>query len=121
MIYSMWGGKSSGTMNQYTKEQLYKIGVDVGEYFRGRENVILITGGETTPHFVDTGRTGTDYDYEKLVTQDYDTSLTRPTMLGEHRYETGVGEDGIIQQGFYIFPFSQEQLPMPMVTMLCGK
>ena len=57
MLYCMWAGRKSGTMNRYTPSQLYEIGFDIGSHFGGRDNVIFVTGGESTPGFVDTVRT----------------------------------------------------------------
>lgn len=147
MVYCMWAGKKAGTMNNYTPQQLYNIGRSIGRHFRGKDNVILVTGGESTPHYIDTahtsaigrglkegcdgknlvgvhpvsghssseffancqwidfymiqgksGITGGKYDYEPLVTNDFNTQPARPTLLIEHRYESGTAEDPIIQR-----------------------
>lgn len=41
---------------------------------------------------------GITYDLSKAVTKDYDNVQRRPTMVGEHRYESGTTEDPIIQR-----------------------
>lgn len=53
MIYTLWGGAKAGTMNRYSKDQLYQMGKAVGQYFGGKHAVILVTGGETTPHYIE--------------------------------------------------------------------
>lgn len=147
MIYCMWAGAKSGTMNNYTPQQLYDIGLKIGRHFHGKDNVILVTGGESTPHFIDTAYTaaigrglkqgckgrnlvgvhpvsehsssdffatcpwidfymiqgksnlsGSNYDYERLITRDFNRRPTRPTMLIEHRYESGTAEDPLTQR-----------------------
>jgi hypothetical protein len=55
MVYAMWGGKA-GTMNGYSIEHLHDIGVKLGQHFKGKKNVILVAGGESTPNFVDVDR-----------------------------------------------------------------
>jgi hypothetical protein len=57
MIYTMWGGKSSGTMNRYTPAQLATLGRALGRRYAGVPNVIFCVGGECTPpHHVDAER-----------------------------------------------------------------
>jgi hypothetical protein len=55
MVYSMWGGHA-GTMNGYSVAHLHDIGVKLGEHFKGKKNVILVAGGESTPDFVSADR-----------------------------------------------------------------
>jgi hypothetical protein len=56
MLYSMWAGKKSGTMGNYTAAQLNGIGQQLGARFRGRSNVILCAGGESSPNYIDVER-----------------------------------------------------------------
>ena len=150
MLYSMWGGKSSGIMQKYTPAQLSKIGQELGHKYSGIPNVIFCVGGESTPpHHVDAERVNAlgaalkvgceghnlvtvhpeseyssssffanaswldfslcqaksscdpksvAYDAAALVARDWETSPVKPTMMGEHRYESGVKEDPLIQR-----------------------
>ncbi len=56
MLYAMWGGSKSGTMNTYTPDQLHLLGERLGKHFRAKSNVILCAGGESTPPYVDVDR-----------------------------------------------------------------
>ena len=57
MIYTMWAGKSSGTMNHYTAAQLAKVGSALGHRYGGVPNVIFCAGGESSPpHHIDAER-----------------------------------------------------------------
>ncbi len=58
MLYAMWAGKKSGTMNNYTKPELNKIGRALGSRYKGQANVILCAGGESTPRFVEADLAG---------------------------------------------------------------
>ncbi len=149
MIYTMWAGRTSGTMNQYTAAQLERLGQAIGRHFAGVKSVILCVGGESTPHYIDaehgdalgrglkagcagrnlvtvhpvggtsasrtfaaapwldfflcqaksgTGAQNAAYDAAALVAADFARVPAKPTMMGEHRYETGVDEDPIIQR-----------------------
>src|ERR1700678_4047278 len=55
LVYAMWGGKA-GTMNGYSAQPLHDIGVKLGRHFKGKKNVILVAGGESTPTNVDVDR-----------------------------------------------------------------
>ncbi len=149
MLYAMWAGEKAGTMNNYTAEQLNKIGRELGEHFRGVANVILCVGGEASPRYIEvervnaigrglkdgcagenlvtvhpcsgnssskffadspwldfymsqaksgTGAVNAAYDAAALVEKDFHTTPLKPTMMGEHRYETGTAEDPVIQR-----------------------
>jgi hypothetical protein len=149
MLYSMWAGEKAGTMNNYTAEQLNKIGRELGEHFRGVPNVILCAGGEASPRYIEvervnaigqglkdgcagenlvtvhpcspnssskfyanspwldfymsqaksgTGTANAAYDAAALVEKDFQITPLKPTMMAEHRYETGTTEDPIIQR-----------------------
>jgi hypothetical protein len=41
---------------------------------------------------------GITYDFTKAITKDHDLNQIKPTMLAEHRYESGTTEDPIIQR-----------------------
>ncbi|MEP6747973.1 MAG: DUF4038 domain-containing protein [Bacteroidota bacterium] len=41
---------------------------------------------------------GTNYDLTNAVTTDYHSGIVKPTMVAEHRYESGIDEDPIIQR-----------------------
>jgi hypothetical protein len=56
MIYAMWAGEKSGTMNYYTAAQLTKMGHALGRHYRGVPNVIFCAGGEATPHYIEEER-----------------------------------------------------------------
>ena len=56
MLYAMWGGKTSGTMNDYSLDQLHTIGLKLGARYKSRANVILVAGGESTPPNVEVDR-----------------------------------------------------------------
>ncbi len=56
MLYAMWGGKTSGTMNTYSLDQLHTIGLKLGARYKTRANVILVAGGESTPPNVEVDR-----------------------------------------------------------------
>ena len=57
MLYALWAGKNSGTMNHYTPAQLAKMGRALGHRYAGVSNVIFCAGGESTPpEHVDAGR-----------------------------------------------------------------
>ena len=43
-------------MNRYSVPHLHDIGVKLGEHFKGKKNVILVAGGESTPDFVNADR-----------------------------------------------------------------
>jgi hypothetical protein len=147
MLYSMWAGKKSGTMSDYTAAQLHAIGQQLGARFQGRSNVILCAGGEASPNYIDVERVnamgsglktgcaglnlvtvhpvsgnssskffatspwldfymsqgksatnGGSYDAAALVLGDFSVTPAKPTMMAEHRYETGTSEDPIIQR-----------------------
>jgi hypothetical protein len=53
MVYAMWAGKTSGTMNTYTSAQLHSIGMRVGARLKDHDNVILVAGGESSPPYID--------------------------------------------------------------------
>jgi hypothetical protein len=53
MVYAMWAGKDSGTMNTYTTAQLHSIGLRLGARLKDHDNIILVAGGESTPPYVD--------------------------------------------------------------------
>ncbi len=53
MVYAMWAGKNSGTMNTYTPAQLHSIGLRVGASLKDHDNVILVAGGESSPPYID--------------------------------------------------------------------
>lgn len=149
ILYTMWAGKTSGTMNNYTPAQLSRIGTAVGAHFRGKKNVILCAGGEASPHYIavesvnalgaalkagcrgenlvtvhpvsgnstskfyrgapwldfymsqgksSLGEASARFDAAKLVADDWKLEETKPTLMGEHRYETGVAEDPLLQR-----------------------
>lgn len=149
MIYAMWAGKTAGSMNNYTAEQLRIVGENLGRHFRGVKNVILCAGGEASPHYIEeervnaigaglkagcagenlvtvhpvsgnstskfyakspwldfymsqgksgNGAANTAYDAAALVEGDFRVSPVKPTMMGEHRYESGRTEDALIQR-----------------------
>ena len=51
MMYSMWAGKTAGTMNNYTPEQLENMGRALGSRYAGVSNVIFCAGrGSPRPH-----------------------------------------------------------------------
>ena len=52
MVFAMWGGKKSGTMNRYTVSQLHTIGLRLGERLKRHDNVILVAGGESSPPYI---------------------------------------------------------------------
>ncbi len=56
MLYTMWAGTKAGTMNEYTAEQLNRIGKALGARYRGVKNVIFCAGGEATPHYIEVGK-----------------------------------------------------------------
>ncbi len=41
---------------------------------------------------------GVTYDLTKAITKDYTLAIIKPTMVAEHRYESGITEDPIIQR-----------------------
>jgi hypothetical protein len=41
---------------------------------------------------------GITYDFTKAISKDHDLNPAKPTMLAEHRYESGTSEDPIIQR-----------------------
>ena len=41
---------------------------------------------------------GIGFDISKPVSKDYNLPVVKPTMVGEHRYETGISEDPLIQR-----------------------
>jgi hypothetical protein len=149
MMFAMWGGRKSGTMNGYTPDQLEKLGRALGQRYRGVKNVIFCAGGESTPNFVDVDRVkaigkglkdgcggenlvtlhptaghstsrffakaewldfymsqaksgsspeSVTYDAAALVMGDAKVEPLKPTMMAEHRYEVGTGEDPLIQR-----------------------
>ena len=49
MLYTMWAGKTAGTMNHYTAAQLSTLGRALGRRYAGVPNVIFCVGGEATP------------------------------------------------------------------------
>jgi hypothetical protein len=150
MIFTLWAGEDSGTMNRYSPAQLSKIGHALGKRYAGIPNVIFCVGGEATPpHHIDAERVnalglalkeGCDgknlvtvhpesgyssarffaksswldfsmiqakssrdvssatYDAAALVSADWQISPLMPTMMGEHRYESGTQEDPLIQR-----------------------
>lgn len=149
MLYSLWAGKTSGTMNDYNPQQLTAMGHALGKRYAGVPNVIFCVGGEATPNYVDVDRTNalglalkkgcagrnlvtvhttskhsgseffansswldfsmsqgnssnqqasTDYDASSLVTRDWETTPTKPALMAEHRYESGIEEDPLIQR-----------------------
>jgi len=53
MVYAMWAGQKSGTMNTYTTAQLHSIGLRVGASLKDHDNVILVAGGESSPPYID--------------------------------------------------------------------
>lgn len=156
MLYTMWSGKSTGIMNNYTAEQLYILGKKIGIKYKNYRNVILVAGGESSPPYIDTIRVnamgnglkdgcennnlvtvhpcsphsnseyfstakwldfymtqgksninGMIYDLTKAITKDYALTIIKPTMVAEHRYESGINEDPIIQRrSLYLSVFS---------------
>ncbi len=150
MIYTMWAGKSSGTMNHYTAAQLAKVGSALGHRYGGVPNVIFCAGGESSPpHHIDADRVNAIgqalkegcagrnlvtlhpeseyssskffadaswldfymsqaksgsgprnvlYDAAALVLADWVVTPPKPTMMAEHRYESGTAEDPLIQR-----------------------
>lgn len=149
IIYPMWAGEKSGTMNNYTPMQLEAIGKELGARYAGVPNVMFSAGGEATPHYIDVDRVNamgrglkegcagrnlvtlhpmspfsssdyyasspwldfdliqaksgvapanTAFDAAALVLKDWARTPVRPTMMGEHRYESGTQEDPIIQR-----------------------
>src|SRR5476651_1407306 len=56
MIYTMWSGKTTGVMNNYTSDQLFTLGKSIGLRYKGYRNVILVAGGESSPPYIDTMR-----------------------------------------------------------------
>jgi hypothetical protein len=154
MIFTLWAGESSGTMNHYTPAQLSAIGHALGKRYAGVPNVIFCVGGEATPpHHIDAervnalglalkegcegrnlvtvhpeseyssarffaksswldfsmiqakssrGPSSVTYDAAALVLADGQIAPPMPTMMGEHRYESGTREDPLIQRrGLY--------------------
>jgi hypothetical protein len=51
MIFTLWAGEDSGTMNRYSPAQLSKIGHALGKRYAGIPNVIFCVGGEATPSY----------------------------------------------------------------------
>jgi hypothetical protein len=149
ILYPMWAGEKSGTMNNYTPAQLETVGKELGARYAGVPNVMFSAGGEATPHYIDVERVNamgralkegcagrnlvtlhpmspfssstyyanspwldfnliqaksgvapanTAYDAAALVLKDWARTPVRPTMMGEHRYESGTQEDPIIQR-----------------------
>ncbi|TCC91744.1 DUF4038 domain-containing protein [Pedobacter frigiditerrae] len=50
---------------------------------------------------------GIGYDFRHLVSRDFNLAPTKPTIMIEHRYETGIAEDPIIQRrSLYLSVFS---------------
>jgi hypothetical protein len=56
MIYAMWAGEKSGTMNNYTAAQLTALGHALGRHYAGVANVIFCAGGESTPPYIEVDR-----------------------------------------------------------------
>ncbi len=156
MLYTMWSGKTTGIMNNYTAEQLYILGKKIGVKYQNFKNVILVAGGESSPPYIDivsvnamgnglkdgckndnlvtvhpcsphsnseyyananwldfymtqgkSNINGIAYDLTKAITKDYANTITKPTMVAEHRYESGITEDAIIQRrSLYLSVFS---------------
>lgn len=156
MVYTMWAGKTAGTMNNYTAAQLYILGTRIGREYRRNKNVILVAGGESSPPYVDTARVnamgrglkegsggnnlltvhpcsphsssafykgeawldfymtqaksdrgGTGFDLTKDIVRDYNLDQVKPTMVAEHRYESGTTEDPVIQtRSLYLSVFA---------------
>ncbi len=149
MLYAMWAGKRTGTMNNYTSVQLTRLGHALGHHYAGIPNVIFCAGGESAPHFIEVDRVNAfgralkegcagknlvtvhptspnssskfyaesswldfylcqaksgsapasaDFDAAALVLGDWKISSVKPTMMGEHRYESGTQEDPLIQR-----------------------
>lgn len=149
MLYAMWAGEKSGTMNRYTGDELAELGRALGEHFCGVPNVILCAGGEATPHYIEPARVialgralkegsagknlvtvhpvsphstsqfysgepwldfylcqaksgsapdNTRFDAAAVVLADWSIADVKPTMMGEHRYESGLSEDPLIQR-----------------------
>jgi hypothetical protein len=150
MIFTLWAGESSGTMNRYSPAQLSAIGHALGKRYAGVPNVIFCVGGEATPpHHVDAERvnalglalkegcegrnlvtvhpeseyssarffaksswldfsmiqakssrapSSVTYDAAALVLADWQIAPPMPTMVAEHRYESGTQEDPLIQR-----------------------
>ena len=150
MIFTLWAGENSGTMNRYSPAQLSVIGHALGKRYAGIPNVIFCVGGEATPpHHVDAERvnalglalkegcegknlvtvhpeseyssarffaksswldfsmiqakssseaSSVTYDAAALVFRDWQSVPPMPTMMGEHRYESGTREDPLIQR-----------------------
>ena len=149
MLYAMWAGEKAGTMNNYTAEQLNKIGRELGQHYRGVKNVIFCAGGEASPRYIEVdrvnaigsglkngcggenlvtvhpcsenssskfyanspwldfymsqaksgiGAANAAYDAAALVEKDFQMTPLKPTMMVEHRYETGTAEDPLIQR-----------------------
>jgi len=149
MLYAMWAGDKTGTMNHYTAAQLSMVGRALGQHYAGVANVILCAGGEASPHYIEVERVNaigaalkagcegrnlvtvhpvsgnstsrfyaaspwldfylgqaksgnalknTEYDAAALVIGDWSIATIKPTMMGEHRYESGTTEDPLIQR-----------------------
>ena len=149
MLFAMWAGEKSGTMNRYTADQLGELGRALGEHYRGVPNVILCAGGEASPHYIEPARVvalgralkegcagqnlvtvhpvsphstshfysgepwldfylcqgksgsapaNTRFDAAAVVLADWSVADVKPTMMGEHRYESGLSEDPLIQR-----------------------
>ena len=149
MLYSMWAGKTAGTMNHYTATELETMGRALGSRYAGVPNVIWCAGGEASPGNIDIERvnamgrglkegcagrnlvtvhptsehSGTKfygasawldfsliqakssveaasvaYDAAGLVLKDWATVPAKPTMMAEHRYESGTAENPLIQR-----------------------
>jgi hypothetical protein len=149
MLYAMWAGAKSGTMNRYTAAQLNTLGRALGRRYQGVNNVIFCAGGEASPHYIEeervnalgrglkegcagrnlvtvhpvsgnstskfyaaspwldfymsqaksgNGQQNTAYDAAALVLRDWSVTPIKPTMMGEHRYESGTQEDPLIQR-----------------------
>jgi hypothetical protein len=47
---------------------------------------------------VKSGKDGAPFDVAKYIAKDYELSIVKPTMVGEHRYESGTMEDPVIQR-----------------------
>ncbi len=152
IIYAMWAGEKSGTMNHYTAAQLNILGQALGRRYQGVPNVIFSAGGEASPHYIEPERVNAlgrglkegsagrnlvtvhpvsgnstskfyanetwldfymsqaksgsaannaAYDAAALVLADWSlqpNQTIKPTMMGEHRYESGTQEDPLIQR-----------------------
>ena len=104
------GGESSPPYIDTTRVNAMGMGLKQGSAGNN-----LITVHPTSPHsnsefyaqaewldfYMSQGKSninGIGFDMTKAVSKDYNSSVVKPTMVGEHRYETGTTEDPLIQR-----------------------